>query len=225
MANIIRESGVEALGLQEVGTEEALQKLITYLPGFDYLIGTTGMGAGGKSQRIAMLFNADKVQCDRDSFQELREVMVGDKTKAPIAVKMKAGEYDFTFVVAHMKARFDKKAVAIRNEMCEKLNGWVEKQVESGNKDIVMVGDLNDKLGSPALGKFNSQLYFVSQEAADKGLFTNIAYESLIDHIGATTVRGGHGAVCEGKRQHSRYWEVSRLYVPDLRSQARVWLF
>ncbi|MDQ7825980.1 MAG: endonuclease/exonuclease/phosphatase family protein [Candidatus Eremiobacteraeota bacterium] len=197
IASIIKDSGADIMGLEEVGSEEALDRIISNLPGFDYVIGTTGVRGGGKSQRLAVIYNAEKVQCDKSSMEEIREVMVPElagegRLRAPLAVKMKAGEFDFTLVVCHMKARFDDKAKKIRSAQAGKLNEWITEKVQSGKeKDVIVVGDFNDFLDSPPLKKMDSQIYFVTQEAARKGEASNIKWNSLIDQIGVTSRAGG----------------------------------
>jgi len=197
IASLIKESGASIMGLEEVGTEEAVQRLINYLPGYDYVIGTTGVRDGGKSQRLVVLYDTAKVQCDKSSVEELKDVMVPEiagegRLRAPLAVKMKADNFDFTLVVCHMKARFDERAKEIRNAQADRLNSWIQNRVETGgDKDIIVVGDFNDFIGSIPLKKMESQLYFVTQEAAERGDYSNIKFKSLIDQIGATKTPGG----------------------------------
>jgi endonuclease/exonuclease/phosphatase family metal-dependent hydrolase len=196
MASIIKDSGANIMGLEEVGTEEALRKLVGYLPGFDYIMGTTGVRDGGKSQRIAIIYDTAKVQCDKSSMEEIKEVMVPEiagegRLRAPVAVNMKSGDFDFTFVACHMKARMDDQGRAIRMAQAEKMNEWIDNKVKNGEKDVIVVGDFNDFVDSPPLKKMNSQLYFVTKEAAEKGEYSNIKFKSVIDQIGVSTVAGG----------------------------------
>jgi len=196
MASVIKASGADVLGLEEVGTPEALDRLITYLPGYDYVIGTTGVREGGKAQRIAILYDSNKVQVDKSSMEEIKEVMIPEiagegRLRAPVAVKMKSGNFDFTMVACHMKARFDEEAKEMRSAQAEKLNEWIDGKMKNGEKDIVVVGDFNDFLGSVPLRKMESRLYFVSQEAEARGEGSFIRRSSLIDQIGATSVQGG----------------------------------
>jgi endonuclease/exonuclease/phosphatase family metal-dependent hydrolase len=198
MASVIKASGADIMGLEEVGTEEAVKKLVGNLPGFDYVIGTTGVRDGGKSQRIAIIYDATKVQCNKSSMEEIKEVMVPEiagegRLRAPVAVEMKSGNFDFTLVVCHMKARMDDQAKQIRMAQAEKLNEWIDAKVKSGEKDVIVVGDFNDFVDSPPLKKMNSKLYFVTQEAARRGDYSNIKFKSVIDQIGVSTVPGGAG--------------------------------
>ncbi len=197
IASLIKESGASVMGLEEVGSEDAVKRLINYLPGYDFVIGTTGVRDGGKSQRLVVLYDTAKVQCDKSSMEELKDVMVPElagegRLRAPLAVKMKADNFDFTLVVCHMKARFDEEAKEIRSAQADKLNSWIQNKIkDGGEKDVIVVGDFNDFLGSIPLKKMESQLYFVTQEAAQKGEYSNIKFKSLIDQIGVTSVSGG----------------------------------
>lgn len=213
IASIIKESGADAMGLEEVGSEDALKKLMKNLPGFDYIIGTTGTRDGGKSQHVAIIYNADRIQCDKSSMEEIREVMVPDlagegRLRAPVAVRMKAGDFDFTLVVCHLKARFDEESIKIRNAQTEVMNDWIAKRTAAdGDKDVIVVGDFNDFVDSIALGKFDNQLYFVTKEAKERGLYSTMRYKSIIDHIGVTSGPGG---------SNEEYIKGS-VSIPDLR--------
>jgi len=197
IASMIKDSGASIMGLEEVGSEDAVKKLISYLPGYDFVIGTTGVRDGGKSQRLVVLYDTAKVQCDKSSVEELKDVMVPEiagegRLRAPLAVKMKADNFDFTLVVCHMKARFDDRAKEIRNAQADRMNSWIQDKIRNGGeKDIIVVGDFNDFVGSPPLKKMESQLYFVTQEAAQRGDYSNIKFKSLIDQIGVTSASGG----------------------------------
>ncbi|MHC9544876.1 MAG: endonuclease/exonuclease/phosphatase family protein [Vulcanimicrobiota bacterium] len=197
IASLIKDSGASVMGLEEVGSEDAIKRLINYLPGYDFVIGTTGVRDGGKSQKLVVLYDTAKVQCDKSSVEELKDVMVPEiagegRLRAPLAVKMKADNFDFTLVVCHMKARFDEQAKEIRSAQADKLNSWIQNKIkDGGEKDVIVVGDFNDFLGSIPLKKMESQLYFVTQEAAERGDYSNIKFKSLIDQIGVTSTPGG----------------------------------
>jgi len=192
IAGIISQSGAQIMALQEIASEQALKRVLKYLPDFDYVMGTTGTTKDGKIQNLAFIYDRTKVTCEKETLEEIRDVQVPDvigdtHLRAPLAVRMKADEFDFTIVDCHMKAGFDEQALTIRKAQAERLTAWLEKRLASDkDKDIIILGDLNDFWGSDSMVKMEEKVHFVTDEAVVRGDYTNIKYLSLIDHIGVS---------------------------------------
>ncbi|OQA13387.1 MAG: Endonuclease/Exonuclease/phosphatase family protein [bacterium ADurb.Bin363] len=101
--------------------------------------------------------------------------------------------FDFTFVVAHLKAMFDDKSIATRTEQAKRINKWISEHLEKSNdKDLIFVGDFNDFVGSDALKSLQKgkNVHFLTEGLA-KEFYSNIPYKGLIDHCTVTNVEGG----------------------------------
>lgn len=204
LAQVIKDSGVEVMGVQEIADEKALQKVVSNLPGFDYILGTTGVRGNGKKQYIGIIYNAERVQCDKSSVKELKEAQVphimGDNhLRAPLIVDMKADNFSFTLVNVHMKSKRGEKGgkVSIRDEQAKIINKWMKDQIASGkDKDIILVGDCNDFIDSKCMKLLtDGVMQFATEEAKAKGEYSNIPWKSLIDQIGITVVNINGGPV------------------------------
>jgi len=202
LAQVIKDTGAEVLGVEEIGNEKGLKKLMENLPGFDYVLGTTGVRPNGKKQLLGVIYNKERAQVVPGSLRELKEAQVphlmGDNhLRAPLVVDMKADNFDFTLVVVHFKARMDEHTKKIRNEQARIVNEWIKKQVAtSPEKDIIVVGDCNDFVNSTSMKTLSDGiLQLTTEEAAAKGEFSFISFKSLIDQIGVTMVNINGGAI------------------------------
>jgi len=201
MADAIKTTGAEVMGVQEISDEKALQKVLGHLPGFDYVIGKTGVREDGSSQMLAIIYNSDKVECDKSSVTEIKEAQVSDllgddHLRAPLAAKFKSkeGGFDFTLVNMHLKAGQKPDMKKIREAQVERINDWAQDRMASGgDKDIVFVGDFNDTLNSSTTRKLGegTSLHMATSEAAARGDWSHPVTKRLIDHVGVTTTGGG----------------------------------
>ena len=188
IAEVIKDTGAQVLGIQEVSDERGLKKVMKYLPDHGYILGKSG------KQKVGVIFDKKRVKYNVNSIDQIDEVVVSEGLRAPLVVDMKVDNgFDFTFVVAHLKARFDDKSLKKRKKQAQVLNNWLGNHMkECGDKDVIVVGDFNDFVGSDALntmGKDN-MLHFAAEEAPD-GMYSNIRYKSIIDHGGISSVEGG----------------------------------
>ena len=201
LADVIKKSGAEVMGVQEISDEKALKKVLDHLPGFDYILGTTGKRDNGASQMVGLIYNSKKVECDKSSVTEIKEAQVpelmGDNhLRAPIAAKFKSkeGGFDFTVVSMHLKAGQKSKTRGIREAQVEKINEWAQKRMTSGeDKDIIFVGDFNDTLNSKTTKKLGegTSLHMTTSETAARDEWSHPVTHRLIDQIGVTTKEGG----------------------------------
>jgi len=201
MADVIKKSGAEVMGVQEISDEKALKKVLSYLPGFDCVLGKTGVRDDGASQRVGLIYNSNKVELDKSSITEIKEAQVpelmgDDHLRAPLAAKFKSkeGGFDFTVVSMHLKAGQKSKPRKIREGQVEKINDWAQDRMASGvDKDIIFVGDLNDTLNSKTTKKLGEgkSIHMTTAESAARDEWSHPVTHRLIDHIGVTTGEGG----------------------------------
>ena len=188
IAQVIKDTGAQILGLQEVSNEKGLKSVMKHLPDYGYILGKSG------GQKVGVLFDKKRVEYDINSIDQIEEAQVGARLRAPLLVDMKIdGGFDFTFVVTHLKAMFDDSAIATRKEQAKKINQWVTQHLEdSKDKDLIMVGDFNDFVGSDSLkplGK-GGNVHFLT-EGLPKSFYSNVPYKGLIDHCIVTNVEKG----------------------------------
>ncbi len=188
IAGVIQDTGAQVLGIEEVSDEAGLKKVMKYLPDHGYILGKSG------DQKVGVIFDKTRVKYNVNSIDQIDSVVVSDGMRAPLVVDMKVDDgFDFTFVVAHLKARFDEKSVAKRKKQAQALNNWLNNHLkECGDKDVIIVGDFNDYVGSEALNTMSkgNMLHYATEDAPD-GMYSNIRYKSIIDHAGLTSVTGG----------------------------------
>jgi len=102
IADIIQESGVEILCLQEIENSTSLDKLITFIPQYKYMI-----GKGGRSQNVAVLYKPS-VSIDK-SYEYLPIAVDPNRNRPGLVFNAKKGNFDCTIMVVHFKSssRFD----------------------------------------------------------------------------------------------------------------------
>lgn len=188
IAEVIKDTGAQVMGVAEISDEAGLKKVMKYLPDHSYIIGKSG------EQRVGVIFDKSRVKYNVNSIDQIDEVVVSSGMRAPLVVDMKVDNgFDFTFVVAHLKARFDEKSVAKRKKQAQAINNWLAGHLkEKGDKDVIIVGDLNDFVGSEALNTMakGNLLHYATSEVPD-GFYSNIPYTSTIDHGALSSVPGG----------------------------------
>jgi len=188
IAQVIKDTDAQILGLEEISDEKGLKNVIKYLPDYGYILGKSG------GQKIGVLFDKKRVKYDVNSIDQIDEAQVGSRLRAPLLVNMKIDDgFDFTFVVAHLKAMFDEKAIATRTEQVTKVSEWIGKHLDGNkDKDLIVVGDLNDFVGSDSLAPLQKggKVHFLT-EGLPKNFYSNVPYKGLIDHCVVTNIKGG----------------------------------
>lgn len=173
-------------------TDEALFKVLKHLPDWGYIL------SKNKNQKVALIFDKNRVKYDANSIQSLDE-MADPKTfnygnlRPPLSVYMKVDNFDCNMVVVHQKSGFFEDSKEIRNKQSEMMNRWIDNYLETNtDKDLVVMGDFNDFVGSEALNNISEGgILHYATEDLPKGEFTNIPHKGIIDHIGYSAVKGG----------------------------------
>ncbi len=156
IAQVIKNTDAALLGLEEIGDTAMMDRLLRYLPGYKYLLGTSGRG-----QKCAMLWDTGRASVGRAA--EWPDVNAGltksdGSLRAPLVAQARVGAFDFLFVVIHSKAMFDAKSMRTRREQHRRLRARLDEWVRNnGDKDVIVVGDFNDFPGSPALAELTSE--------------------------------------------------------------------
>jgi endonuclease/exonuclease/phosphatase family metal-dependent hydrolase len=146
IATVIRDCGAEIIALQEIENERALERIMSFLPDWDFVI-----LKNGSKQNLAFIFR----EYIKITNAELNKNMRVDKTRSrpPFMANVKAGNFDFILTTLHFKAtsRYDdteekvKRSYKIRKAQAEMLNDWTEDFLDSSKeRDLIILGDFND---------------------------------------------------------------------------------
>lgn len=170
IADIIQESGAEILCLQEIENSTSLDKLITFIPQYKYII-----GKGGRSQNVAVLYK-QSVSIDK-SYEYLPIAVDPNRNRPGLVFNAKKGNFDCTIMVVHFKSssRFDStealkiQARQMRYKQSEIASLWVDSLLQhTKEKDLFIIGDFNDfpkRVKDPTLTPLvqNPSLVFLSE--------------------------------------------------------------
>jgi exonuclease III len=145
-AEIIANSGLEVVGVQEVENPSAIEKIMKYLPDYKYILGKKG-----SIQNVGLIYK-NTVQVE--SLGEYTPLKVEpERTRPGLVVKCKKGNFDWIMMVVHLKStsRYDdtpekrQESFDYRNEQAEVLSNWVDSLVDNSDEhDVLIVGDFND---------------------------------------------------------------------------------
>ncbi|MFP4497478.1 MAG: endonuclease/exonuclease/phosphatase family protein [Vulcanimicrobiota bacterium] len=189
IAQVIKDSKATVMGIQEIANLEGLQKVLKHLPNYGYILGKSSQ------QMVGVIFDKDRVQYDKNSIDQLENVTLGNPgLRPPLSVQMKVDNFDFNFVVMHLKARFDPRSVRIRNKQAKLVNAWLaDRLANNPDKDVIIVGDYNDKPGSSTLQYLDTGnlVDYPTDEADAKGIYSNVRYKEVIDHGAVSREKGG----------------------------------
>ncbi|MCD4784678.1 MAG: hypothetical protein K8T10_12730 [Candidatus Eremiobacteraeota bacterium] len=189
IAQVIKDSGASLLGIQEIARIDGLRRVMKYLPDFGYILGKSGQ------QMVGVLFDKDRVKYDVNSIEQLEDVTLGNPgLRPPISVDMKVDNFDFNFVVMHLKSGFDGDDLDKRERQAAIVNKWLKNHLETKvDKDVIVVGDYNDFIDSEALGIIDrgNTVHYATSEAKEKGIYSNVRYKNTIDHGALSEGKGG----------------------------------
>ncbi|MGE5481145.1 MAG: endonuclease/exonuclease/phosphatase family protein [Chloroflexota bacterium] len=146
MAEQLLETDGDVIGMQEVESQEALNRLIKYMPDYSGYVGDMG-----GQQNLAVLHRKDvTVQW----IEEYMPVAIIPKRNRPGALAyVKKGNFDFLMMVVHFKStsRYDDTQAKqdssrlIRAMQAEAVAKWCDSALARGKeKDLIILGDFND---------------------------------------------------------------------------------
>lgn len=191
VARVIQHLDAPLIGLQEIRDEAVMDALIKELPGWKYQI-----GASGRGQRCAVLWDSDRAAIRRPvEWPDINDGVerAKDSLRDPFVTEARVGKFDFLFIVLHTKAMFDEGALKTRREQFRRLRKRLEEHLaKTGDKDVIIVGDYNDFVGSAALreltdrrgGKFD---FVITDARLPKEATSHLAPDGRIDHVTVTS--------------------------------------
>lgn len=190
VAPLIEEQGYDLLGIEEITDPDAFATLDERLS--DY---TAVIAFDDAPMRVGFLYRPDRLEVS-----DIDLLFQGDSYAFPrpvlkASVRVMGGDFDFVFMVLHLKARIDAESRARRQAAVEQLATWLTDQLAtSTEQDYVLVGDLNDQITDPPAENVFEPLLsrpetfrFLTQEAAEAGEVSYITFRQMIDHVLVTT--------------------------------------
>lgn len=182
----------DLVAVEEIADVGAFEALIASLDGYAGILNDDP----GAFQRVGLVYRTDRVSVD-----DVATLFPDDWYAFPrpplLARVTVAGDppIDFYTVVLHLKAQLDDASANRRRAACAALDGWIRDQMEAtGERDIVLLGDMNDKLTDPeGANVFQvfldepDQVRFLTLPAAEAGEYSYIPFEGMIDHVLVTT--------------------------------------
>ena len=189
IAKVIKDTGAQVLGIQEIAQLDGLRRVMKHLPNYGYILGKSGQ------QMVGVIFDKDRVKYDKNSIDQLTDVTLRKKgLRPPLKVYMKVDEFDFTFVVMHLKASFDERSMGIREKQAKEVNKWLKNQLQTeDDKDVIIVGDYNDFADSKALKNIDrgDTVDYMTQNFEKEGNYSHVRYKNVIDHLAVSNAEGG----------------------------------
>jgi endonuclease/exonuclease/phosphatase family metal-dependent hydrolase len=186
IADVIQNTDADIIGMQEIENEEALKRVMKYLPDYEFIIGNTGY-----IQNPAVVFKKNVDVKFIENYTPL--AVVKNKTRAGLVVSVKKGNFDWLMMVVHLKStsRYDstdqmrKDSYEMRYNQALVLRKWADSiSNNSTEKDILIIGDFND---NPLRKKIQNMLPLVENNGFE---FLTQELEScanprwdMIDHI------------------------------------------
>jgi hypothetical protein len=192
IAGIIKDTDAAVMGIQEIHDQESFMKVMEHLPEHGFILGKEDF------QGLGIIFDKNRVEYDANSIEEVDEFTLGwgERLRAPLTVDMKIDDgFDFKFAVLHKKSGMFNESKNLRKVQAGRMDDWLQEQYETNHdKDVVVVGDFNDFADSDSLSPLNKEgsLYFATMEKNDnENFYSNIPWESAIDHIAVSNVEKG----------------------------------
>jgi endonuclease/exonuclease/phosphatase family metal-dependent hydrolase len=191
VADAITAQGWDLVGVQEIADVAAFDALAEAMPEYEGVRAFEGDG----HTRVGLLYRTDRLAVteidllfDDDWYAFPRPVL-----KVHVAVR--DGEFDFVFLVVHLKAQLDEESRARRAAAVEALRDWVGEQlVETEEQDYVIVGDFNDQLDDPVeenvfrpFLEAPETFSVLTEPATAADEYSYIPFRSMIDHMVVTT--------------------------------------
>lgn len=178
----IESSEAEIFGLQEIENEDAVKKLIEYLPNWNYKFIDNGT-----KQNLCFIFK-NYIKINKIELIENLEVEKSKTRKASIVSFAYANE-EINIINVHLKStsRYDdtpeklQRSYELRNSQAIELNN-ISKLYNNEKKNMIVLGDFNDnpnRNSKSQISILEDNLYFPTKELKSCKAF----YFDCIDHI------------------------------------------
>ena len=191
LADIVIKSGADVLSIQEVENQDALNKVLRYLDGYQGFLSD-----GGNHQRVGVIYKADVQVTSLGDYNAL-QLDQPMRLRPGLAIVCSKGAFDWVQMIVHLKStsRYDSTAALldqarnIRREQAKVLRRWADSVLDAGEElDVVITGDLNDhptKTRHETLGALSEsdRLVFLTKDLTS---CKNRKW-SVIDHVVVST--------------------------------------
>lgn len=146
IADVIKETGADLLGLQEIENEQALERLLKYLPDYSFLIGEKG-----RQQNLAVLFKKG-IQVKLIG-EYIPLIIEKRRTRPALIIEARKGNFDWLMMVVHLKStsHWDNtpekkiKSRELRLQQAQKISFWADSILGLNKEmDLIITGDFND---------------------------------------------------------------------------------
>lgn len=184
IAELIIETKADVLGIQEIENAIALEKLMKYLPEYNYKLGSNGW-----KLNLGVIYKKD-VEIS-NSGEYLPVIVEKNRTRPGFYFTAKKGNFDWLMMVVHLKStsRYDstdemrQRSYELRKMQAKVLRNWADSvTTKTTEKDLIIVGDFNDnptKKGKNLQKLIDGGINFISQDLTS---CKNILWTS-IDHV------------------------------------------
>ncbi|MFC2131471.1 endonuclease/exonuclease/phosphatase family protein [Bacteroidota bacterium] len=193
IADVIKNTKADVLGLEEIENEAALQRLTKYLTDYEFYVSSQS-----GSQNPAILYKKGlevEFICDY-----MPIAVVENRTKPGLVFQVKKRNFDWLIMIVHFKStsRYDstdelkEESRKIRTSQAEVLGYWIDSVLSIGSEqDIIIVGDFNDyptRINNATLTPLTDRnnMDFISSGMES----CKYDYLSSIDHILISTSAG-----------------------------------
>ncbi|MBI5326668.1 MAG: endonuclease/exonuclease/phosphatase family protein [Ignavibacteriae bacterium] len=218
IAYIISQLNPDIMGLQEIENESAIKKLLKFLPGYDFYIGTKG-----GNQNPSLIYKKDIKVSEEYEYTPL--IVEPNKTRPGLIAKVRKGNFDFIMLVVHLKStsRYDSTAELeqnsreLRMKQSDIISNWVDSVLSlKSEKDIIILGDFNDypnRVTNPTLNSIaeNPHLRFITQDLKS----CKFPILNGIDHIIAS-VNAGKRYIPGSLRLYDFYSSISESEIEKI---------
>lgn len=184
IAEIIKETKADVLGIQEIENTVALEKVMKYLPDYNYKLGSNGW-----KLNLGVIYKKD-IEIT-NSGEYLPVIVEKNKTRPGFYFTAKKGNFDWNMMVVHFKStsRYDstdemrQRSYELRKMQAKVLRNWADSLTNNtSERDLIIVGDFNDnptKKGKNLQELIDGGINFISQDLTS---CKNILWTS-IDHV------------------------------------------
>lgn len=161
IAEVIKQSGVDLLGVEEIENINAMARVIRYLPDYSFFL-----SRDDAPQKVGILFKKN-IQI-RYLYDYSTLEVEQRRTRPGFVAVVQKGNLDFVVMVVHFKAtsRFDEtperleQSRTLRARQAEITVVWIDSILKAKNEqDVIVLGDFND---SPLRKKYNTMIAFLS---------------------------------------------------------------
>lgn len=149
IADVIERTGIDVLGVEEIENQQALDRVLRYLPAYRGFVYDAGI-----KQNVGVVYRPP-VKVDQIGIYQPLTLGI-NRMRPGLIVRCSKGDLDWLMMVVHLKStsRADStdalrnESRIIRGKQSAMLRSWCDSLIKSTpEKDVVIVGDFNDFTG------------------------------------------------------------------------------